>query len=435
MLDVLQHCGFTINMEKSHLTPTTEIEFLSFILNSVSMMIQLTEPKRKRILRLIKNIMKSKLKKISIRQLAKIIGNLISTFPACDDGQLHYQDLKREKIRSLRVHGSLSHHIKLSEICIAQLRWWVGHLHSGCPYKSLVPVHFTILFYSDASREGWGALVAGANVNGPFTEKQKTLSINSRELLAIYLGLLSLRDKLIGHSILCLCDNTTAVSCVNKKGSQDFFRDKLVGKIFELVASLNAQIAALQLAGEANSDADGLLRWGLKNERLEWTLLEDIYQWGLKQLEFEPNIDLFASHLNNKCTNYCAFKRDPHALFIDAFTINWSDWCPYAFPPFSLLDRSLAKIEADAVEDMVLVAPVWPTAPFYGSLSEHLKSKLVLLPPGTRLFLLWDKTKRCPVKGLKLVLLHLCATCYMPKKCPQGGKTYYESLLETGGHE
>ena len=381
-LDVLQCCGFTINMEKSHLTPTTEIEFLGFILNSVSMTIHLTEPKHKRILGLIENVMKSKSKKISIRQLAKVIGNLISTFPACDDGQLHYRDLEREKIRSLRVHGSWSHHIRLSEICIAQLCWWVGRLHSGCPYKSLVPVHFTISFYSDASGEGWGALVAGANANGPFTEKQKTLSINSRELLAIYLGLLSLRDKLIGHSILCLCDNTTAVSCVNKRGSQDFFRDKLVGKIFELVSSLNAQIAATHLAGEANGNADGLSRWGLKNECLEWTLPEDIYQWGLKQLKFKPNIDLFASHLNNKCANYCAFKRDPHTLFIDAFTINWSDWCPYAFPPFSLLDRSLAKIEADEVEDMALVAPVWPTIPFYGSLSENLKSKPVYCPLG-----------------------------------------------------
>ena len=129
-------------------------------------------------------------------------------------------------------------------------------------------------------------------------------------------------------------------------------------------------------------------------------------------------MDLFASHLNNKCPNYCAFKRDPHALFIDAFTINWSEWRPYAFPLFSLLDRCLAKIEADEVEDMALIAPVWPTTLFYGSLSEHLKSKPVLLPPETRLFLLWDRTKWCPVKGLKLVLLHLCTTCYAPKRCP-----------------
>ena len=144
-----------INMEKSHLKPTTEIEFLGFILNSVTMMIHLTEPKHKRILSLVENVMKSKSRKISIRHLAKIIGHLISTFPACNDGQLHYRDLECKKIRSLKTHRSWSHHIKLSELSIAQLCWWVGCLQSGCPYKSLMPVRFTISFYSDTSGEGW----------------------------------------------------------------------------------------------------------------------------------------------------------------------------------------------------------------------------------------------------------------------------------------
>ena len=416
-LKVLQNCGFTINWLKSSLHPSTEIEFLGFMLDSVKMRITLTEDKRGKILALVKDVFKRK-GKMSIRHLAKIIGNLISTFPACEDGQLHYRDLEREKIKALLKHKSWACHIKLSALSLTQLKWWSQCLSKGCPHKSLLPIRYTISFYSNASGEGWGALVAGANANGPFTEKQKALSINSKELLAIYLGLMSLRDKLRGHSILCRCDNTTAVSCIYKRGSQNFFRDKLVGKIFKLVADMGATIGATHLAGTANGATDGLSRKGLKNERLEWSLSEDTFAWVVKHLTFKPNIDLFASHLNNKLPNFCAFKRDPHALFIDAFTIDWSEWRPYAFPTFSILDRCLAKIEAEEVEDLALIAPVWPTAPFYGSLPKHLKSRPILLPAGTQLYLPWDKSKKCPIKGLRLVLLHLCATCYAPRRCP-----------------
>ena len=60
------------------------------------------------------------------------------------------------------------------------------------PSKSLIPLSYATHFYSDASRFGWGALIEGHNVNGPFSEKQKLLSINTKELLAIYFGLSSL---------------------------------------------------------------------------------------------------------------------------------------------------------------------------------------------------------------------------------------------------
>ena len=37
------------------------------------------------------------------------------------------------------------------------------------------------------------------------------------------------------------------------------------------------------------------------------------------------DIDLFASRLNAKIEKYAAWKPDPNALFVDAFTANWKN--------------------------------------------------------------------------------------------------------------
>ena len=36
---------------------------------------------------------------------------------------------------------------------------------------------------------------------------------------------------------------------------------------------------------------------------------------------------------------------------VDAFTVDWGKWSPYAFLPFSLLDRCLTKLDTDRVRD------------------------------------------------------------------------------------
>ena len=44
-LDIFRKCGFTININKSHIKPTTELEFLGFILNTVEYSISLAREK------------------------------------------------------------------------------------------------------------------------------------------------------------------------------------------------------------------------------------------------------------------------------------------------------------------------------------------------------------------------------------------------------
>ena len=248
---------------------------------------------------------------------------MVAIFPASEVAGLHYRTLERFKIKGLLKNKAWLAKMILNYDCIWELKWWNEYLRLGNPSKSLVPLKFTLQFFSDASGSAWGALVAGSNANGPFSAKQRELSINTKELLAMFLGLQALRDKIRNHNVLCFCDNVMAVSCITKLGSQNVIRDQLTVKIFELVHDLNCTIAATHLAGSENSAADSLSRKNFMNERLEWLLDAETFKFVKDNLGFHPNIDLFASHLNAKIHPYCSYKRDPGCMQVDAFTLDW----------------------------------------------------------------------------------------------------------------
>ena len=45
----------------------------------------------------------------------------------------------------------------------------------------------------------------------------------------------------------------------------------------------------------------------------------------LERLCFKPEIDLFATNINKQFGKYAAFRPDPGATYIAAFSIDWSD--------------------------------------------------------------------------------------------------------------
>ena len=72
----------------------------------------------------------------------------------------------------------------------------------------------------------------------------------------------------------------------------------------------------------------------------------------------------FASVLNAQLPRYVSCSPDPHATFVDAFSIPWTGEYFYAFPSFTLIHKCLKKIEAEQAEG-VLVVPAWTTQTWY----------------------------------------------------------------------
>ncbi|KAL4718583.1 hypothetical protein ACJJTC_018224 [Scirpophaga incertulas] len=69
---------------------------------------------------------------------------------------------------------------------------------------------------------------------------------------------------------------------------------------------------------------------------IEWELADYAFQDIVTKFGY-PEIDLFASRINNKCKRYVSWHIDPDAYAINAFTIPWSGYFFYAFPPFSMI--------------------------------------------------------------------------------------------------
>ena len=71
---------------------------------------------------------------------------------------------------------------------------------------------------------------------------------------------------------------------------------------------------------------------------------EDGIEWELNRSMFEkicgffgfPQIDLFSSRINDQINTYASWKRDPHASYVDAFSVNWTQFTnSYIFPSFA----------------------------------------------------------------------------------------------------
>jgi len=117
------------------------------------------------------------------------------------------------------------------------------------------------------------------------------------------------------------------------------------------------------------------------DDSTEWKLDVDVFKMITHALG-TPSIDMFASRLNYQLTSYVSWGPDPHALAIDAFTLDWTDHFLYAFPPFSILPHFLQKLETDQAQ-AILIAPNWSTQPWYPKLTRLLIQEPLLLPRHT----------------------------------------------------
>lgn len=85
--------GFFIHPIKSVLVPTQILTFLGFIINSMLMIVTLTKSKLRNTLKECSKVYKSKY--ITIRELARLVGILVSSFPGVELGKLHYRKLEK----------------------------------------------------------------------------------------------------------------------------------------------------------------------------------------------------------------------------------------------------------------------------------------------------------------------------------------------------
>jgi len=137
-----------------------------------------------------------------------------------------------------------------------------------------------------------------------------------------------LKDRL-NMAVLIRSDNCTAIAYLNKMGSPTRSHLCLLSlEIWEWCLECHIIPHTEYLAGKDNIVAD----WeSCHHDSSNWQLLPSVFE-AINNLLGPFTIDLFASMTNAQLPVYCSWQPDPQARRVDAFSILWSQECPYIFP-------------------------------------------------------------------------------------------------------
>ena len=126
-VSLFTNLGLTIHLVKSVLQPQQKIEFLGFVLDSINMTVILTAAKAMKVRSACQNLLGQKT--TTIRNVAKVIGFLVSSFPAVEFAEMYYRYLELDRISALRVNkGNFDSIMALSAQSKTELTWWVNHV-------------------------------------------------------------------------------------------------------------------------------------------------------------------------------------------------------------------------------------------------------------------------------------------------------------------
>ena len=118
-------------------------------------------------------------------------------------------------------------------------------------------------------------------------------------------------------------------------------------------------------------------------------------------------VDLFASRINHQLNEYVSWHPDPYAIATDAFTISWTNIKFYAFPPFSIIGRTVAKIIQDAASGIIII-PKWSTQCWFPTVMSITKQ--IVMIPKKSLWLPLRPQETQPLEGsLSLIALMVSA--------------------------
>lgn len=380
---LLEKLGFTVNKEKSVIVPTRKLQFLGFNISTVDLTVTIPPDKCREIKASGEALLQAK--RPTIRQLAAVVGKFVATDQGNRWARIRSKVLVRALNWNLReTQGDYRRELRLTRKARESIGRWIEDIEvTGKSYKRR-PVDAYI--YTDASLKGWGMYSqTHATQYGEEWDSEQTegTHINVLELRAVHRMLLHLEGKLEEKHVRVFVDNTTAVACINKGGSA---RSKPcqeeTERIVETCEKGRIMLTAKYCPGVLNTEADEASR--IFTDSGEWELDSGIVTELFKELG-KPEVDMFASRYNHVLPCYVAREFDKQAWATDALTMCWEGINAYFFPPFSCLSRVLRKLLSERPRG-ILIAPEWPTQPWYPllrRLSGFRESRKIAVTRGT----------------------------------------------------
>ena len=374
LVESTQNLGFLINWDKSELSPSRTPLFLGARLDIPGRLARPSQDRIRSVSAAARQLLSAT--RVSARQWLQFLGYLASMVDLVIDCRLLMRPFQIHMLRHFQpCRDPLTSWIPVPSSIKAFLPRWtdVGFLSRGKPFRAPLP---SVTVTTDASLLGWGGHCLGGTVAGDWSHLVSLPHINVLELMAVFLTLHHFGRSLRRRTVLILTDNVTTAAYINRQGgTRSVTLNDLAAQLWRWCRLRSITPVASFIPGQENLIADFLSRGRCLPS--EWKLRPEVF---VLLLEVYPLVvDLFASAINHQLPSYCSRVRDPEAWAVDAFSIHWGKFQGYAFPPFPLIPRVLAKIREDQAR-VLLIAPCWPRRLWFPELLSLLAAQPVLLP-------------------------------------------------------
>jgi len=385
-----ERLGLIVNQTKSELVPSQRFTFVGMDIDLIEGLARPAVHRIEALLLLVDSFLRRPEPPAHLWQ--QLLGHLVSLEKLVPRGRLQMRPIQFSLAEQWHQHSDHpSQLVSTSPEAIQALLWWTtsANLLKGIPF-SLPDIDLRL--FSDASTEGWGAHLLELRAEGLWSSEQKTMHINNLELLAVHLALKQFLFRVRNLHVIAMTDNTTVVGQItNQGGTHSRALYTLTRDLLLWCDEHGVLLSARHIPGRLNVLADRLSR---RHQviQTEWSLAPTVVSriwklWGA------PHVDLFATSENHKLPVYVSPLPDDCAWREDAFSFPWTDLWAYAYPPTALVRQSLESIEHNPCE-VILIAPAWPSQPWFNRLVDlcvdHPRqlpaTRTLLRQPGTNQF-------------------------------------------------
>ena len=215
LLNMLDLVGFILNLKKSELALTQDLQFLGIHLRLDLGKALLPESKAWEIVACAHHL--SSLRVLNYTQVSQLLVSLNWASGLIPLGRLYLRPLQRH-FHSLGLTDRFTPPRRSDPLVLANLlRRWLDprFLTSGILIRTF-QADFTI--FTDASNQGWGAHMGDSKISGTWTLTDCKLHINCLEFKAVIFALQHWAPLLQGRQVMITMDNSTVVSYINKQG-------------------------------------------------------------------------------------------------------------------------------------------------------------------------------------------------------------------------
>ena len=373
VLNLCHELGIVVNTEKSHLKPSQVVQYLGVVIDTWSFRASPSPDHVARLLSTAGEFLSSADPPAST--LLLLLGMLSSLCHLVPGGRLRIRSLQL-CLHSSWDHGDQSIRVPWSQDCLRDLRWWL-HLPCLTLGVSLRQISPDLDFWSNASDVGWGAHLGSLTASGLWSLEQSALSINTRELLAIREGLLHFQSSLVGRNVSVFCDNSTAVSYLRKEGGtrSPFLNtdagDSPLGRLPLDPSATPVHPGVSQCAGGLSLSPSPASAYRVVPSSGGFSVFKSSVTGPNRLICNIRQSPLFHLFLSLPGSDGCGHRRFPSM---------WDGLQAYAFPPWSIIPRVLAKLRMSQGTELTLVASYWPQRPWFADLLHLSLAPPVALP-------------------------------------------------------